>query len=100
MHSDQCIITRDKNIYYRMVRKVYTARNGARYIKLANGQCRFIKGASKQYQINDKAYVVIVAAENKQGIKFLNQVGYELFLVFVLSVALIAISSYLFSSNI
>jgi len=25
-----------------MVRKVYTARNGARYIKLANGQCRFV----------------------------------------------------------
>ena len=32
-----------------MVRKVYTARNGARYIKLANGQCRFISGASRQY---------------------------------------------------
>ena len=32
-----------------MVRKVYTARNGARYIKLANGQCRFVKGASRQY---------------------------------------------------
>ena len=32
-----------------MARKVYTARNGARYIKLANGQCRFISGASRQY---------------------------------------------------
>ena len=32
-----------------MVRKVYTAKNGARYIKLANGQCRFISGASRQY---------------------------------------------------
>ena len=32
-----------------MTRKVYTARNGARYIKLANGQCRFISGASRQY---------------------------------------------------
>ena len=32
-----------------MVRKVYTARNGARYIKLANGQCRFVSGASRQY---------------------------------------------------
>ena len=32
-----------------MVRKVYTARNGAKYIKLANGQCRFVKGASRQY---------------------------------------------------
>ena len=32
-----------------MVRKVYTAKNGAKYIKLANGQCRFIKGASKKY---------------------------------------------------
>ena len=32
-----------------MVRKVYTARNGARYIKLSNGQCRFVKGASRQY---------------------------------------------------
>ena len=29
-----------------MARKVYTARNGARYIKLANGQCRFV---SNQY---------------------------------------------------
>ena len=29
--------------------KVYTARNGAKYIKLANGQCRFVKGASKKY---------------------------------------------------
>ena len=32
-----------------MVRTVYTAKNGARYIKLANGQCRFISGASKSY---------------------------------------------------
>ena len=32
-----------------MVRKVYTASNGARYIKLANGQCRFVSGASRQY---------------------------------------------------
>jgi hypothetical protein len=32
-----------------MVRKVYTARNGARYVKNANGQCRFISGASKSY---------------------------------------------------
>jgi len=32
-----------------MVRKVYTARNGAKYIKLANGQCRFVSGASRQY---------------------------------------------------
>jgi hypothetical protein len=29
--------------------KVYTARNGARYIKLANGQCRFVSGASRTY---------------------------------------------------
>ena len=29
--------------------KVYTASNGAQYIKLANGQCRFITGASKSY---------------------------------------------------
>tara|TARA_B100000700_G_C14642047_1_gene667845 strand:- start:225 stop:662 length:438 start_codon:yes stop_codon:yes gene_type:complete len=29
--------------------KVYTARNGAQYIKLANGQCRFISGASRTY---------------------------------------------------
>ena len=32
-----------------MVRKVYIAKNGARYIKLANGQCRFISGASRTY---------------------------------------------------
>ena len=32
-----------------MVRKVYTAKNGAQYIKLANGQCRFISVASKRY---------------------------------------------------
>ena len=32
-----------------MPRKVYTAKNGARYVKLANGQCRFISGASKRY---------------------------------------------------
>jgi hypothetical protein len=31
-----------------MVRKVYTARNGARYIKLANGQCRFVSGGRRQ----------------------------------------------------
>jgi hypothetical protein len=29
--------------------KVYTAKNGARYIKLANGQCRFVSGASRTY---------------------------------------------------
>ena len=29
--------------------RVYTAKNGAKYIKLANGQCRFISGASKKY---------------------------------------------------
>ena len=29
--------------------KVYTAKNGARYVKNANGQCRFISGASKSY---------------------------------------------------
>ena len=38
-----------------MVRKVYTAKNGARYIKLANGQCRFISkqqgGTAPGYEI-------------------------------------------------
>ena len=37
-----------------MVRKVYTARNGARYIKLANGQCRFIskqRGGNPGYEL-------------------------------------------------
>ena len=29
--------------------KVYTAKNGARYVKNANGQCRFSSGASKSY---------------------------------------------------
>jgi len=32
-----------------MDNNVYTARNGARYIKLANGQCRFVSGASSNY---------------------------------------------------
>ena len=27
-----------------MPQKVFTAKNGARYIKLANGRCRFVKG--------------------------------------------------------
>ena len=27
-----------------MPQKVYTAKNGAKYIKLANGRCRFVKG--------------------------------------------------------
>ena len=35
-----------------MVRKVYTARNGARYVKNSKGQCRFISGASKEYLNN------------------------------------------------
>ena len=39
----------------KMVRKVYTAKNGASYIKLANGQCRFISkqqgGTAPGYEI-------------------------------------------------
>ena len=27
-----------------MPQKVFTAKNGAKYIKLANGRCRFVKG--------------------------------------------------------
>ena len=31
-----------------MPQKVYTAKNGAKYIKMANGRCRFVKGPPKQ----------------------------------------------------
>ena len=31
-----------------MPQKVYTAKNGAKYIKLANGRCRFVKGPPKR----------------------------------------------------
>ena len=31
-----------------MPQKVFTAKNGAKYIKLANGRCRFVKGPPKR----------------------------------------------------
>lgn len=31
-----------------MPQKVYTAKNGAKYVKLANGRCRFVKGPPKR----------------------------------------------------
>ena len=31
-----------------MPQKVFTAKNGAKYIKLANGRCKFVKGPAKR----------------------------------------------------
>ena len=31
-----------------MPQKVYTAKNGTKYIKLANGRCRFVSGPTKR----------------------------------------------------
>ncbi len=31
-----------------MPQKVFTAKNGAKYVKLANGRCRFVKGPPKR----------------------------------------------------
>ena len=45
-------------------KKIYTAKNGAKYVKLSNGQCRFVKGPP-----NAKAYMAKIRKRRGKSTK-------------------------------